>query len=73
MLLQIGVGADHLRIGIFQSPLTIGIIERSPLGKDIANGRIDRAGEEAMGFMATTSGATPAIKGKGPGGSALSN
>ena len=69
VLLQIGAGADHLRIGIFQSPLTIGIVERGPLGKDIADGRIDRAGEKAMGFMETRDdfGRHPCNKGKGPG------
>ena len=70
VLLQIGAGADDFRIGIFQSPLTIGIVERSPLGKDIADGRIDRAGEEAMGFMETGDDfwCHPSNKGKGPGG-----
>ena len=42
MLLQIGAGADHLRIGILQSPLTIRIVKRGPLGKDIADGRCAR-------------------------------
>src|SRR6185295_3976092 len=53
VLLQIGAGVDHLRIGILQSPLTIGIVERGSLGKDIADGRIDRAGEETVGLMET--------------------
>ena len=53
VLLQIETGADHLRIGIFQSPPAIGIVERGPLGKDIADGCIDRAGEKPMGLMET--------------------
>ena len=69
VLLQIGAGADHLRIGIFQSPLTIGIVERGSLGKDIADGRIDRTGEKAVGLMETRDdfGRHPCNKGKGPG------
>jgi hypothetical protein len=49
--------------------MTIGIVERGPLGKDIADGRIDRAGEEAMGFMETRDdfGGHPCNKWKGTG------
>jgi hypothetical protein len=66
VLLQIGTGVDNLRIGILQSPLTIGIVERGSLGKDIADGRIDRAGEEAVGLMETCDnfGRHPCNKGK---------
>ena len=50
-------------------PLTIGIVERGPFGKNIADGRIDCAGEEAMGFMETRDdfGRHPCNKRKGPG------
>jgi hypothetical protein len=64
-----GMGSNHLRIRIFQSPLAIGIVDRSPFRKDIADSRIERAGEEAMGFMETCDdfGRYPRNKGKWAG------
>jgi hypothetical protein len=68
VLLEIGASVDHFRIGILQSPLTIGIVERGSLGKDIADGGIERAGEEAVGLMETYDnfGRHPCNKGKWP-------
>src|SRR5688572_9812308 len=68
VLLQIGTGADYLRIGIFQSPLTIGVVERGSLGKDIADSRIDRAGKQAVCLVETCDNFRrhPCNKGKGP-------
>jgi hypothetical protein len=49
--------------------LTIGIVERSPFRKDIADGSIKRAGEEAVGLMKTGDHfwRHPCNKGKRPG------
>ena len=45
MLFEIGAGVHQFRIGIFQPPLPVGVIQRGAFREDIADGRIDGAGQ----------------------------
>ncbi len=48
---QVGTGVDDLGIGVFEPPLAVRIVDRRPLGEDIADGGIDRTGQQGMGFL----------------------
>src|SRR5512139_4120636 len=54
VLAQIRPGIYQLSIGLFQPTLTIGVVERGTFRKHVADGRVDGAGEQAVGFLETS-------------------
>ena len=48
---QVRPRLDQFGVGVLQSPAAVRIVERPPVGEHVADGGVDRALHEVVGFL----------------------